>query len=56
VAKEQRQHGAERDPERPPELGQAPRAATDDADASQHNRLRYDLQRHRAGHCKKDCG
>jgi hypothetical protein len=32
----------------------APRTAIDEADIGQQNGLRHDLQRHRAGHCKKD--
>src|SRR6516165_7115046 len=56
VAKEQRHHGADRDPECPPELGRAPRAATDEADAGEKNGLCHDLQRHRAAYYKKNCG
>jgi hypothetical protein len=37
VAEKQRHHGAERDPERPPEFGRAERAVTDKADAGQQN-------------------
>ena len=38
-----------------PELGRAPRVAIEEADAGQYNGLCHDLQRRRAGHCKKDC-
>src|SRR5215471_8669841 len=56
MTEEQRHHGAERDPECPPQLCSAACAATDESDAGEHNGLRQDLQRYRAAHCKKDCG
>src|SRR5215831_5748606 len=56
MTEEQRHHGAERDPECPPQLGSAACAATDESDAGEDNGLRQDLQRYRAAHCKKDCG
>src|SRR5262245_20489786 len=55
MAKEQRHHGAERDPEHAPKLARTPQAATDDAESGQHNSLCHDLQGHRAAHHKKDC-
>src|SRR6516162_8520961 len=56
MTEEQRHHGAERDPECPPQLCSAACAATDESDAGEHNGLRQDLQRYRAAHREKDCG
>src|SRR5215469_1654613 len=56
MTEEQRDHCAERDPERPADLARLARAAIEKADAGEHNRLCQDLHRDRAAHRKEDRG